>query len=154
MSRPPDAGTDRNEQLMMAALDGELSDADREELDRALAVDPQLAEEYHKMTQIRQMTRDLAVREPPEEVWQRFPKQALARVERGLGWLLVSFGAVVLAVYGTYQALRELFADPSVPFLVKAAVAALAAGLTLLLVSIGRERLSSYKHEPYKEVER
>ena len=72
----------------------------------------------------------------------------------GLGWILASVGAIVLASYGLWEAVTSMLADTSVPWFLKLAFFALGAGAIVLFVSALREKLFTRKHDPYKEVER
>lgn len=74
---------------------------------------------------------------------------AWERTASGIGWLLVAGAVVVLGGYAGYE---FLLADVEPP-LVKWAVAALYAGLALLLLSVLRQRLKARKTDKYKDVE-
>lgn len=139
---------------MMAALDGELDAAERAELERRIAADPELEAEWTRLLEVKELTRMSMIKSPPEEQWNRYKSSVFNRIERGIGWLLVSLGATVLLCYGLWQAMSELWADASMPTFLKLAIFALGAGSIVLFVSIGREKLFTHHHDPYKEVER
>ena len=94
------------------------------------------------------------IESPPEEQWRVYWQDVYNRMERGLGWILVSVGAIVLASYGLWEAVSEMLEDASVPWFLKLAFFALGAGAIILFVSALREKLFTRKHDPYKEVER
>ena len=144
--------------LMMAALDGELEPSQVAELEREIAADADLASEWQRLQQLKELTQMSTIKSPPKEQWDSYWHGVYNRLERGLGWILVSLGATVLLCYGVWFAVDELFqglwADDSVPLLIKLAIFALGAGGAVLLVSIVREKLFTHRHDPYKEVER
>ena len=145
---------DRVHQLMMGALDGELSPAERSELDRLLAADSSLQEEWQRLQKVKEVTHTMALRTPPEEVWDTYWSSVYARVERGIGWILLSLGAIVLISYGLWSAAKQLLADTSIPPFIKAAVFVLTVGMVILFVSIVREKWFVYRSDPYKDIQR
>lgn len=140
--------------LLTAALDGELDAAQRAELDRRLAADPRLRAEWDRLSKLKELTKMSTISNPPEEQWGTYWQSVYNRIERGLGWILVSLGATVLVIFGLWEALREMLADSDVPEFVKLAILALGAGGVLLLFSVIREKLFVRRHDPYEEVER
>jgi len=140
--------------LMMAALDGELAPAERAELVRRLAADPELSKEWERLQRLKELTTMSKIKSPPEAQWDHYRRSVYNRIERGVGWILVSVGAAVLIGYGLWEAIQSLLADTSMPEYLKLAIFALGAGAVVLLISIVREKLFTYRHDPYKEVER
>ena len=94
------------------------------------------------------------IKSPPKEQWDHYWHSVYNRIERGLGWILVSLGAIVLLSYGVWHAVEEIWADTSMPVFLKLAIFAVGAGAVVLLVSIAREKLFTHRHDPYKGVER
>ncbi len=152
MSEPHDQPDVRH--LMMAAVDGELTAEERSALDQRLAADPELAAEMRQLERLKEVTSMTRIETPPEEHWGIYWQDVYNRMERGLGWILASIGAIVLACYGLWQAGSEILADADLPSFVKLAIFALGAGAVVLFVSALREKLFTRKHDPYKEVER
>lgn len=94
-------------------------------------------------------------KEPPDEVWENYWSRVYNRLERGLGWILISIGAMILLFYGGFKAVESLVKDPAVAILLKVAILVLLAGLVILFVSVIRERIFTYKKDKYaKEVKR
>lgn len=145
---------DRARNLMMAALDGELAVGERAELDRLLAVDPQLDAEWRRLRRLQEVTRMTRIDTLPEERWTTYWQSVYNRLERGLGWIFVSVGAIVLGAWGLWHAVKDLVADETLPLPIKLAIFALGLGGVILAVSVGREKLTAWRHDPYKEVER
>ncbi len=110
-------------QQLSAYLDGELSDADRAWMKRALRVDKSLARELDELRSVRGMLRDL----PREHASEHFVSHVLARAERGhligsssethqshgLGWVRwVASAAVVLIVAGICVVIALVLSRP------------------------------------------
>jgi len=145
---------ERVNRLMMAALDGEISTDERADLDRVLERHPEIRQEYRMMQRVKEVTGTMTYREPPEETWDRYWVSIYNRLERGIGWILISVGAVVLLSWGAWEVLGEIWGDTGIPLGVKLAIFTVAAGLLILAVSVVREKLFTYRRDPYKEIER
>ena len=148
------AGDEHVRRLMMAALDGEISDEDRRELDTILDRDPGMREEWTRMRQLKQVTDGLTFREPPPEVWERYWGDVYNRAERGVAWILVSVGAVVVAGYGMWHWFASIWADTQLPIYLRLAIFALSIGGIILGISVLREKLFTRRHDAYKEIQR
>jgi anti-sigma factor RsiW len=144
---------DRVRALMMAALDGEATEEDRAELESQLAQQPALRQEFASLSRAREVTAAMTLRQPPQEVWDSYWTSVYRRAERGVAWVLVSLGAIVLLVWGAWQAIQDLLPPSDRPGPVRVAVLALIAGGAILLVSVIRERLHTWRRDRYsKEV--
>lgn len=149
-----DERDDRLRGLMMAALDGEIDEAGRRELDDALERDAALREEWESLHRAKDATRRVALRSPPDEVWDGYWTSVYNRTERGIAWLLVTVGAAVLVGWGAWVALDALLRDSGLPVFLKIAVLVLVAGGALLLVSVIREKWFTARRDPYRGVQR
>jgi len=139
---------------MMAALDGECSPDELLALESALAVNARLQQEWNEMQRVKEMTQNMSMRKPPDEVWQNYWGSVYARLERGFAWVLISLGTLVVLGWGIWQAILEVTADTDLPLLIKLALAILFIGLAALLVSVVREKLFVRKSDPYKDIQR
>ena len=93
-------------------------------------------------------------RNPPEQVWDGYWNSVYSRMERGIGWILVSLGAIVVGGWAVWEGTRELIADPTLPGFVKAGILALGFGLVIVAVGVVRHRLFVYRSDPYKDIQR
>jgi ferric-dicitrate binding protein FerR (iron transport regulator) len=150
---PEDLDLDRVHALMMAALDRECGEAERRELEALLSAHPELADEWNRLCRLKEVTVTMGLRQPPEEVWDRYRGSVLHRAERGIAWSLIAFGGAVLALPALWHAIEEWLAA-EMPPLMRVGSAALFVGVVVLLVSIGRERWFLHRRDPYKEVTR
>ena len=143
---------ERARHLMMAGLDGELSHADTSELERLMANDPALRAEWNQLQRVKEVTTTMRLREPPREVWDGYWLGVYQRLERGLAWILVSLGAIIVLSWGAWEGLRALWFDEELPTLVKAGAVTLVIGVVALVVSVAREKLFVRRTDPYKDV--
>jgi ferric-dicitrate binding protein FerR (iron transport regulator) len=145
---------DRTKELLMRALDDELAPEEQRELDALLADDPAVRAERERLGRLKEVTGSMKLRHPPEELWDDYCNSAYSRMERGIGWILVSFGVIVVGGWATWQFVTELIADTEMPPLIKAGILAGSLGLVILTVSVLRQRLFVRKTDPYKDIQR
>lgn len=143
---------ERARRLMMGALDGEISSAEETDLERLLESDPALEAEWRQLKRLKEVTNTMSLRQPSQEVWEGYWMGVYRRFERGIAWILVSLGAVVVLSWGAWEGLQGLWKDQELPMLVKVGSLALIAGFVVLLVSVVREKLVIRQHDPYKDV--
>lgn len=144
---------DSNE-LISAYLDGELSPAERAEFERKLASGEVSRQEFEEMKAMTEVTGSVRLASFPDEVWDGFWSQTYNRLERGIGWIFLSIGAVILCSAGAYQFLRSLIEDQSSPWWIRLGTAFVALGLGALFVSVLRERIFVRSTDPYRKVKR
>jgi predicted anti-sigma-YlaC factor YlaD len=141
-------------ELVSSYLDGELVQEERELVEKHLRECPECRQAYRDMGRLGEVMEKMTIKEPPKEVWKMYTESVYSRLERGIGWILVSIGAMILLFFTGYQALKGLILDPTVPLIIKAAILCGLAGVIVLLVSLVRERLFVNKRERYKEIEK
>lgn len=140
--------------LLMRALDGELDAEEKSVFEVLLAQDEELREEWRRLSRAREATMGLKLRNPPEEVWDGYWTSVYSRVERGVGWLLLSVGAIVVGSWAVWRWVGDLIADTGLPLIVRYGVLAVFFGLVILLVSVVRHRVNVSRTDPYREIER
>ena len=139
-------------ELLAGYVDGELSDEQREAFERELDRDPQLRAELNEFRKLKEVTGMMQYADLPEEVWDGYWQNLYRKMERGIGWILFSIGAIALLSFGIYQFFLELFSDSEVPTIVRISVTVLSIGAVILLVSFVRERLFAYNRDRYRKV--
>lgn len=142
---------ERVQQLMMAALDGEISTEDQRELDALIVAHPDVAHEWRRFQRLKEVTTGMSLRTPPEETWDRYWQGTYRRAERGIAWLLVSIGAIVLFSYWAWHAVLTFLEPGTEPLGIRLAIAALTIGLVILAVSVIREKIFTNRHDPYQK---
>ena len=96
----------------------------------------------------------MKLKTPPQEIWDTYWVDIYNRIERSIGWILLSIGFMILLTYGGYHFFKALIQDTQMPVIIKFGILSLIGGLAVLLVSVVRERLFVYKTDPYKEIKR
>jgi hypothetical protein len=147
-------GIDRTRELMMRALDREISDLENVELKTLLDADERIRAEWDSLAQVKRETAGLELARPPDEMWEEYMDSVYRRVERGIGWALLSVGAVVVLSYTLWQAIDKLIGDATIPWYVKGGVMALLVGIVILAVSVFREKYFVFRDDPYRGVKK
>jgi hypothetical protein len=139
---------------MMGYLDDELQSEDREKFQEHLAGCADCKKELQEFKDLKQITDDVTLCEPEDELWERYWHNVYNRVERGLGWIVFSVAAIMLLIYGGFKFIEEVIKDPAVGLICKIGLIGIIVGTAILLVSIVRERLFIRKRDRYKDVKR
>ena len=157
-SRRKGNGVPREEErvrhLMMAEVDREISGEGRLELESALDADPDLRDELDTFQRLKEVTDTMTPLKPPGETWDGYWEHVYRRLERGIGWVLVSLGTITVGTWGLWTLVRDVIRDTTMPVYIRWGVLALLAGGVILFVSVARERLFLRKTDPYKDVVR
>jgi hypothetical protein len=138
--------------LLSAYVDGELEPEEKARVEAHLATSPDSQAEVARLRQLREVTEAMILREAPAEEWEIFWLNIYNRVERGLGWLVLTLGAVVVAGYSLYQFVLSLTEAPDLPWYLKGGIFAVCLGVLVLLVSVIRERIFVRRRTRYKDV--
>lgn len=134
---------------MMAALDGECTPAQRQELNALLLQHPELAAEWQRLDRVKEVMAGMSLQRPPEEVWDRFRSSVLHRVERSIAWVLITAGAAILGAWASWEWIGRVLSDAELPIVVRIAIVSLVTGGLILLVSVIRERWFLHRRDPY-----
>ncbi|MBM4160696.1 MAG: hypothetical protein FJ217_06325 [Ignavibacteria bacterium] len=145
---------EREVTLLMKALDGALTDAERVEFEQLLSASSTLRDEWQSLKRVKEVTMTMKFKRPAEETWDHYWAGVYARIERGLAWLLISIGAAIFLAVGIYQMVLSLLEDVATPLYLKIGVGAVALGFAILVVSVLREKWNTWKTDKYKEVKR
>lgn len=140
--------------LLAGYVDGELSEQEKVRFEQALAEDAELQAELDEFRRLKEVTSMAQFADLPQEIWDGYWASLYRKLERGLGWVLISIGAIVLLCFGLFEGFYSMYADPTIPLWVKIGITTIAVGAVFLLVSYGRERLFAYRRDRYKEVMR
>ncbi|MBN1273722.1 MAG: zf-HC2 domain-containing protein [Candidatus Aminicenantes bacterium] len=141
-------------ELISSYLDGELDREQEKIVISHLKSCPECRRELEEMKKLEEIMSRIELKKPPQEMWQTYWNSVYNRLERRIGWILLSVGAIILLFFGGYKMMEGMIHDPSIPFLLKLGILAGLGGTVVLLVSLGREQLFTRKRERYKEVEK
>jgi anti-sigma factor RsiW len=145
----PEREPTREELLAMAYVDGELDPAARREFEALLPGRSDLAREVVQFQRLALLAREVAPPEPMDFEWRRLAQDPLHRAGSGLGFFLLSAGALGLLGWGSVA----LFTS-ELELVTKALIFALLLGATLLFVATLRARLRTLPFDPYTEIQR
>jgi len=140
--------------MMMAYLDNELAEEDRKLFEEHIHNCRQCQDELEQFRELKRLTDDVRLIEPEERIWQQYWSGVYNRIERGVGWILLSVCGILLVIYLGFKAIEEIIKDPAVGLLLKAVLVGFIAAVAILLVSVLRERLYFWKKDRYKDVRR
>lgn len=135
-------------------LDGELTPEQERELDIHLDSCQLCRKEYDELLKIKEVTSDMRFSELPDRYWAGYWNGIYNRLERGIGWIFLSIGIIILLCFGTWELFDKFFLNNSVSVMLKLGVGAGIIGAITLIVSVFREKLFARRHERYKEIER
>ena len=111
-----------NKDLIMAYLDGELDDTQKKVLQEHLTQCTQCSKELEEFKSLKSMTDNINLSEPEDQVWQRYWDNVYNRLERGMGWMLMSAAGICLGVFGGFKAIEYIVTDQSVSLFLKVAL--------------------------------
>lgn len=140
--------------LMMGYLDGELTELERERMERHLEACAECRAEAEAFTRLKEITRPMKLAMPEEAYWEEYWSSVYNRLERKAGWILLSIGTVLLVSYGAYLLATRVLLGGEAPLLLRAGLAALLLGFFTLLASVIRERMHLRGSDKYRRIER
>lgn len=141
-------------ELISLYIDGEVNEEQKEMVENHLRECLECQKEFEEMSKLEEVMGQMELKKPPRETWQVYWASVYNRLERKIGWILLSIGAIILLFFGGYKAVEGIIQDQTTPLLLKVGILIAMAGLVVLLVSILRERLFVRTRERYKEVEK
>ncbi len=141
-------------ELLAGYQDGELDRAQEEMVKKHLSECEQCRTEMARLDKVKEVTSKVQYKDLPLEVWEGYWQSLYRRIERGLGWIFVSIGSIIMAGVGIWLLLQRYFLNPEVGLFNKIGVGALLVGGIFLLVSVIREQVFAYTRERYREVRR
>jgi predicted anti-sigma-YlaC factor YlaD len=141
-------------ELISSYYDGELDEEQKKLVERHLEECSECRKEFEEMGKFEEVMSQVVLKKPPKEAWQMYWTSVYNRLERGIGWILFSIGAIILLFFGSYKLVEGIIQDASVPLILKIGILSVLGGLVVLLVSLLREQLFVRKRERYKEIEK
>lgn len=148
------AAQQRFEILCMKALDDVLNDQEKNEFEALIQASPEYRQEFEAMNKIHEITQTMQFRTPSDVIWDQYTTGVYNRIERGIGWLIFSFGAVILATWGVFRMIESIFSNDHITLIVKMGILLLSLGVSILVVSVVRERCFMRNKDPYREIRR
>jgi predicted anti-sigma-YlaC factor YlaD len=141
-------------ELISSYHDGELTGKEKQMVEEHLKQCGECRREYEEMSRFEEVMGKMQLKKPHKEVWETYWNTVYNRLERSIGWILLSIGGMILLFFGGYKAIEGIIQDPSTPVLLKIGILTVLGGVVVLLVSLLREQIFVHKRERYKEVEK
>jgi len=147
-------GCEGFKELLMAFVDGEISPDEEAALGKHLEECGACRDELEEMEKLREVTSTMRVHAPEDDLWRSYWLGIYNRIERGIGWILTSIGAIIVLFYAAVHTVRGILNDPDLSSPLRVGILLLLGGICVLFVSVAREKVFKWKKERYKEVER
>ncbi len=136
--------------LMMGLMDDELNEDESIKLNNHLIRCSSCRNEYDQLKETSAKLGELTLTEPHDKILDKIWKSPYSKLSRNTGVLLIIAGWLVMMIYGIY----EFFILNETDSLPKFAVGVIIIGAIILFITILRDRIKTYKSDPYKEVDR
>jgi hypothetical protein len=145
---------DKYKIMLSGYIDDELTPDEKREFEAYLKTDAELQKEYETFRKLKEVTGAMKYADIPEVVWENYWARLYRKLERGLGWIFISAGAIILLAFGCYHLVQDFFFDPKQSLVLKIAIGSGLLGVIILLVSVIRERVFAAVRDRYDEVQR
>jgi predicted anti-sigma-YlaC factor YlaD len=140
--------------LLMGYLDHELTELEVLRMEEHLKECAGCAAELEEFRRLKEVTQNMRVVMPDDKYWEMYWSNIYNRLERRVGWILLSLGSILLTSYGLYYIIARLLLQGNIPLVVRIGVVALVVGLCTLVVSVLRERIFFSKSDKYERIKR
>jgi predicted anti-sigma-YlaC factor YlaD len=144
---------DQIKMLLSALVDNELTSEEKKMVTEHLVSCEDCREEYSRLLKLKEATDKMKYFDLPDRLWAGYWHGIYNRIERGIGWIFLSVGAIILLVFAAWEFLNDFFLDSRVPIVLRIGLGAFILGIIILMISILRERLFSRAHDRYKEID-
>ena len=135
-------------------LDENLTPEEKNELFDILDRDVELKKEFEEQKRIKEALSVMMLKNPSREAWDGYWTELYNKLERGIAWIFISIGAIIVLTFAAIQFIEKLLETDKLPLLEKAGVFLLIIGFAVLIVSLLREKIFKNKHDKYKEIQR
>ena len=136
--------------LMMGLIDNELTPEESADVNRHLIRCEICRKEFDALSRSHAKLDAFSFSGPEDGELDRIWKSPFSRFTRNTGLFMVIAAWVTLLLYSLY----EFINSGTEPFIPKIAVLGIILGFIILLYSALRDRIRTFKTDPYKEVER
>ena len=137
--------------LLMGLMDGELSPEESQDVNSHLIKCAACRHEYDELQKTSEKLNGMTFTEPLDKDIIGIWKAPYSRAGRNAGFILILGGWLLMMLFSIYQIFLIENNKDMIP---KIAFAGIIIGASILLISVIRERIKTYKKDPYKEVQR
>jgi len=153
VSLPDFSSTDMNIKIM-AFIDKELSTKEMLEIKKLIDREKLYRDKYNELMKLKEVTSDMKFKKLPDMYWDEYWHHIYNRIERGISWILISIGAIIVIFFALWGFVNELITDQQLNPILKIGILILLLGAIILLISVIREKLMVRRLDKYREVER
>jgi len=153
VSLPDFSSTDMNIKIM-AFIDKELSTKDMLEIKKLIDREKLYRDKYNELMKLKEVTSDMKFKKLPDMYWDEYWHHIYNRIERGISWILISIGTIIVIFFALWGFVNELITDQQLNPILKIGILILLLGAIILLISVIREKLMVRRLDKYREVER
>lgn len=140
--------------LMMGLLDNELNPVDKTAVSDHLSGCDDCTEHYQSFHQLKEGATTMKFKHLPEVYWDDYWTHIYNRLERGIAWILVSIGFIIVFLFLGYQFVESFLIDQNQPIMLRLGASVLGIGLIVLFVSVAREKLMVRQVDKYRGIRR
>ena len=139
---------------MMAFLDNELPESEIQLVKKHLEECTECIQKYKSLNKVKEITTEMKFKKLPEMYWDEYWSHVYNKIERGISWIFISIGVIIILTFAVWNALLKLLNDSEMSTFLKTGIFIFIIGMVILLVSIIREKLMVKKVDKYREVDR
>lgn len=140
--------------LIEKYIEGDLTQNESIEFEKILLKSPEIKKEIEEQKRVKEVLSKMKLKNPSKEVWDGYWLGIYNRLERGLAWIAISIGLLVIFGYSSYEAVQSIIKDTHTPQFVKISLGVFFFGLLVLIWSLLREKFKTSKNDKYKEIQR
>ena len=132
----------------------ELTSDEQTEFNDLIEKNNHFKNEFIEQKKMKEVLSNMTLKNPTNEFWDKYWLSTYNRLERGIAWIVISIGAVILLTYAAIEAVEKFLTNYSTPLIIKFGIASLVVGFVILLFSLIREKVSKSGKDKYKEIQR
>ena len=136
--------------LLVGLLDGELTPDETRQINEHLVRCAACRAEYEQLREATGKLTAISFQEPGDAVLAQVWRSPFSRRARNTSLVMIVGGYATLVGYGLF----EFFSSGTKELPAKLGLAAIVLGFLILLLQLIRERVRTFKTDPYKEIER
>jgi hypothetical protein len=136
--------------LLVGLLDGELTPDETRQINDHLTRCASCRDDFEKLRETTGRLGAISFHEPDDAVLAQVWKAPYSRLARNASLFLIIGGYLTLVGYGLFT----LFTSGTEELPAKIGIGGIVLGFVTLLIQLIRERLKTYKTDPYKEIKR
>lgn len=144
----------RFEILISGYLDGELNEEQISMLKEHLVICAECRRELERGRMTKKVLDMAAIHTPEDDFWDGYWAGIYNRLERNMGWVFFIAGGIILLCGGLINFFQTVILAEDTPWWISTGGMCAIVGITVLIVSLIRERIRVNRHERYKDVRR